>query len=300
MEAVIKTIVSESKAMIVGQVGETVPGVDVIVALYDSVIDEVDRAQAAANEVAMEDWISTTRQIISDCYGNSRCDPRNRSEKTVLGAGDINDDIVEALCDVPSNRRETSLITIRRFAANLAAAYQSIPGLRVYEKVVYESWINSQFDEEAEGMARAHESAPGTIEIVWDVEDGDEGLEFDEKTHSARTISPGFGDRVDRGLNRIIDELSSSSIRYSPWDFKVRKKICFMVDNTMGGRSKVCWLLDKDNSVIRRGIGTNDMAERAYGSGIQLNGDADTPYSSDEEWFTKTRKFRESGKLFSD
>jgi hypothetical protein len=176
---------------------------------------------------------------------------------------------------MPENRRAAGMQAIDEALGNSLVAGR--PGIKVFERSIYESWIDSQFDRDDEARSDSAAAANGTIEIIWEVEERNGTLEFDGDSYVARVVvgESSYGNSADDALNGLIGDVPGVN---RPLDFRVRKKACFRVDNVMpGGRSKVCWLLDKDNGVLRTGVGSIDMAERAY---------------ADDTWRRNTTRFR--------
>jgi hypothetical protein len=260
--ALLSTALSEARSYVVSKIADRVPGFDVVVSLVDSAIEETERAEEASNSYAMSHWIQQARTIIDECVGNSLCGTGTGDTVAEVTEVSLTQDIEMAVCRLAENRRAGGIQTIERALAN--SLVSGLPGIKVFEKAIYESWIDSHFDREAESRNNSSESAVGTIEIVWVIDEEGGMLTFNGDSYVARTIVPeeSYGNSANDGMNVIISQLSAVN---GPLDFKLRKKVCFIVDNVNpGGRSKVCWLLDKDNSVLRSGGGSLDMARRAY------------------------------------
>jgi hypothetical protein len=251
-----KAAIAQARSYIVGKISSQVPGFDIIIAFADSANAEIQRAETAARSQSMGDWIQRTRTFINDCLGNSRCGSSsgNVSEMT---SQSLKNDVEMAVCRLSENRRVEGMDAISESLNNSLVSGRS--SIKVFEKGLYEGWINSYYQQSQSTSNRAN----GTITVTWEVEERDNGtLVFELESYESKVDIEDYGDNADDALNTIIDQVADVS---NPLDFLVRKKICFVVDNIMpGGRSDVCWLLNEDNSILQHGVGSTDMARRAF------------------------------------
>jgi hypothetical protein len=254
-----KVAVKQAKAFIVGKVAGQVPGFNILVDFVDSANAEMERAATASRSQSMGSWITTTRTFISNCLGNSRC--RNGASGTIdqLSSVSIREHVEMAYCRLPQNRKAQGIASIQSALNNSLVTGRD--NIKLIEKGFYESWINSQY--RASDMT--DDSSSGTIEVVWEVEDDNGTLSFDSSSHINKVNVADYGDNADDGMNSIIDAISSIS---QPWDFAVKKKVCFIVDNVVGGTSRECALLDDDNDVLYRVGGSTDLPARAFQSDV--------------------------------
>jgi len=258
-----KVAVKQAKKFIVGKIASRVPGFDILIDFVDSANAEMERAAAAGRSQSMGSWIITTRTFISNCLGNARC--RNGASGTIdqLSSVTIREHVEMAYCRLPQNRKEQGINSIQTALNNSLVTGRD--NIKLFEKGFYEAWINSQY----QASAMTDDSSPGTIEVVWEVEDDNGTLSFDRGSHINKVNVADYGDNADDGLNSIIDAISSIS---QPWDFAVKKKVCFIVENVVGGTSRECALLDDDNDVLYRVGGSTDLPARAFQSDVWRQG----------------------------
>lgn len=175
----------------------------------------------------------------------------------------IRNSVEMAYCRLSQNRKDQGIASIQTALNNSLVTGRD--NLKLFEKGFYESWINSQY--QASDMT--DDSSPGTIEVVWEVDDDNESLSFDRSSHINKVNVADYGDNADDGMNSIIDAISGIS---QPWDFAVKKKVCFIIDNVVGGVSRECALLDDDNDVLYRVGGSTDLPARAFQSDVWRQG----------------------------
>ena len=247
-----------------------IPGVTYVIALAKAGVAvanaasaERERAAASARSRNMGVWINDTRSFISNCMGNSRC------SENLDTIGLVTDDMLieetqSEICSLTANRRQEALQNIS--TALTQSRENGRPRLEVFAKGFYEAWINSHLPENDRYDLR---TPVGTIEVIWEVEERDGDLFFDGDSYIARVSVPQYGVNADDGMNTIMSELSGVN---QPWDFKVKKAVCFMVGGVNpGGRTRVCGLLDKDNSVIHQPEDLTGMGRRAFNSDVWRN-----------------------------
>lgn len=233
------------------------------VAMAQAASAERSRAAASGRSQSIGQWIIDTRTFISNCMGNNRCEG-NMDRVEQITEVILREQTEMEVCSLTANRRTEAMQNIS--AALNRSQVEGRENIKRFEKGFYEAWINGHFPENNRYDLR---TPVGTIEVIWEVEERDGDLIFEGNSYISRVNVPQFGDNADDGLNDVMNTLSDVS---QPWDFKVRKAVCFMVDNVnLGGRSRVCGLLDKDNSVIHRPVGSTDMAPRAFRSDVWRN-----------------------------
>ena len=253
--ALAEEAISQARSYVVGKIAAQVPGFDLFVSFYDAANSEIARAAAAGRSYRMSEWIQNIQRIITDCVGTTGCNTGGSDEVQVLTSEYVVGELTDRICSLPENRRATARDSLLEAASQMTS---SRPVQLAFEKGLYESWINSHY----QAAVMDSDSAQGTIEVVWEVEENGGVLDLDEESYIAMVNVTEYGDDADDALNTIIDGLRSVS---KPLDFKVKKKICFIVDNVNpGGRSRECALLDIDNRVLQRVVGSTDMAERAF------------------------------------
>jgi len=265
--ALTKTALEEAKSYVVGKIADNVPGFDVAVSFVDSAIAEVERAEAASRSYAMGVWLRDTERWISNCLGNSRCQVGSDTtqEDTDLW---VRNAISERICSLPVNRRDGAVNAINQALAS--SLVQGIPVAEIFEKAFYEGWINGHYSTSGED----HQTSAGTIDIRFEVEAEGGRIQFENDSRTASVSVEEYGDEAETGMNELIRALNSVD---SPLDFKVHKKVCFHVDNTMpGGRGWSCWWLNAENDLIRRGH-PYENAQEAF---------------NDQRWRDNTRSFR--------
>lgn len=252
-----KEAVKQIRSYIVGKIDGAVPGFSLLVGFVDVANAEIERAEAAGRSNSMAQWIISTRTFISNCLGNSRCPQQASSGVEQLSQVSIREHIESEICRLPANRKQVAIEKVSDALNNSLIGGRE--NIKVFEKGFYEAWINSKYI----ASVMKDDSAQGTIEIVWDVEERNDILEFTTNSHTCKVNVSDYGDNADDGLNDILTALPDVT---KPLDFLVKKKICFIVDNIMGGRSRECALLDTDNSVLYPPGGSTNMARRAFQS----------------------------------
>jgi len=269
-QAIAREAIDQAQDYIIGKIADEVPGFDVLIAFVEAANDEVERANDAARSHAISTWIQRARTNIIDCLGTVSCGASsgNNDEVQVIDLEYLESQIFNDICNLPENRRDAAKQRMAEAEQNMNT---SRPSTLALEKGFYESWINGSYV--ATDLITS--PAQGTIEIVWQVRENNNALRFDTASHSAVVMIDEYGDNAEDNMNNMIDQLSSVS---TPLDFKVKKKVCFIVDNVMpAGRSRECAILDEDNRIINSIGGSTDMAQRAFQS---------------NEWRSRTTRFK--------
>ena len=257
--AIAKEAIDQAKGFIIGKIAGQVPGFDVIVAFADAASDEIERAQQASSSQRMSVWISRARTIFTDCLGTLSCGADGNDQVQEIDLEYLTSQINEDICSLPENRRPAARQRLLDASNNLNS---SRPSIHLLKKGIYESWIRAHY----QSTPLVTDSAQGTIELVWEVEEDGGVLSFNGNSYVAKVVVEEYGDDAEDGMNTIINRVRSVS---TPLDFKVNKKICFIVDNVMpGGRSRECALLDEQNRIIHRTGGSTGMASRAFQSDV--------------------------------
>ena len=252
--ALLSTALKQSVDIVAGFASVGIPGTELnlpvgrfVVGLVRSAMDEAERARAAGRSQSMAQWTIDARRIISNCVGNVRCDADDQGTVGVLSPALIAEELQGSICRLTENRREAGMAALRTAHQNSLSA--RVPEPSLYAKYLYESFINSHFDREAERQVREFDSAQGTIEVVWPVSGSGDQLRFDTASHSANVIIADYGDNIDDGLNDVISNIGGVD---QIWDFAVHKRVCFLVRRATGGRARPCYLLGPDNRLQRR------------------------------------------------
>jgi hypothetical protein len=176
--------------------------------------DEMSRAGRAEASKELGDWLKSQY----DAIGKAR---------DSFSISNIQEEMENRFLE--AEKREEFLDELFRITKVLS--YVKPPSNIELERRLYEQWINAHFYKFAD-------DASGYIELrAKDSSDGIELVSF--------TVSAPEGDKIADALNRI---------GATTWNLKVRKRLCFWVENLAGGHGWFCGWLDKNNEVIHMPI----------------------------------------------
>ncbi len=231
--AMLKTVfeegLSQATKAIDGALFAKVPVVGTLTKTLKAASAEIDRAAKAASSHKVGVWIREQRRIISD---------------TVVGEGDssaaIEREIAKAFRALDESDRDEVIYLMGEQLEKLQATPS--PRQATFERAILEGWINAHW----EGM-RGHDGGKtqGVIDIRWEIEEEDGSLVFDG---SERTtwVAGDFADKLVDGMNEVMADLPE--VR-TPMDFRVNKRVCFYVENLVGGTSWSCGWVNRSNGV---------------------------------------------------
>ena len=216
---------------VVGLIGKHIPGMSIVVAVWETVSRELEQAGQAATGSSIGGWIKDQRVIIDNA--RQSWDLESVREEVELQF-------------LESNDRPRFLDEL--FVAGERLREQLTPSVSTLELKFYEAWINAHF-------RAIREDSPGCIEFRHEFEDS-------EFSFVSCTVAAPAGDRIEGSLNRLLDKQLVAGFD-RPLDLRVRKRACFFVENLVGGTSWSCGWLDANNELIHRPLLKD--AEQAIG-----------------------------------
>lgn len=200
-------------------------GVDVapLVALYDAVDGEIDRAAAASTSLAAGEWIKKLRSTLTDNYAKDNSGAYLQQLKEYYGSLDP-DERFDWITSV-----QVELESLKSFVP---------PKTDAIELALYEGWLWS-FYEHCGGDPDPHYGGTigGVVRIMFDEEDDSPVLE-------AVCIKAPLGDKIQSGIERVMTG--------SVMGLNAVKQVCFYGTLVAGGRGYTCGCLGRDNRIISR------------------------------------------------
>jgi hypothetical protein len=201
--------------------GAYAPIAQALLAMAEKIKQETDRAMAAQTSHSVGDWIKAMRTAANDDYSR-----HGRSEVLLRYMQDLytsaeDDDTKQAIVDDASYA--TGAIDEETW---------SVAGVSVYERALYEGWINAHFS----SIGRVDDDISGFIDIRF---------EEDETLKSASAVSP-LGDRIGDALNNIADASGVATMM----DLSLHKRVCRWAENAVGGYGWSCGWFDDRNELI--------------------------------------------------
>lgn len=184
--------------------------------LFIATRSELARVGAANISHNVGEWIKAQRTAMDDLRRNFQ-------------ASTMKDEMEVAYLE--ADNRQEFFDDLVRETEHLRNA--KVPSIMELEKQVYEQWINAHF----RGIT---ESGPGCVAMRINID------EFGFSVESCTVETPETA-KVAEALNTLIKQLPDLK---GPLDLKVRKRVCFFVKNSVGGKSWKCGWLGKDNQLI--------------------------------------------------
>lgn len=190
--AIMKTGLKTLEASAVGAV-KTATGADLgpLVDVIQSVSDEIDRAAAAAQNVAVANWITTTRAAIVNAYTQDQSGVALRNQ--IIGEYNQNDE----------GGRGGYIAGIQNELAAMTTV--QAPKEQIPETAMYQSWINQNFNNDCI-------DGTGIVYIQY----------ADDGTLSSASVVAPLGDKIAAALNSNMAAAGISRLM----DLNVVKKVC--------------------------------------------------------------------------
>ncbi len=224
--AVFSSVFAQTKDAVLEVVGKEVPGISQVVAVFESVDAEIDRAKKAQESYAVGEWIQIQRtnilRIANEAPIDSRIEQALVTEYNALPEEEKND-FINAMNHARGRISDGSTNALRAGV---------VPDPRRVELWLYEGWINKQ---------------GGVIEFKYDAGDSDE---FPFVLESVDVADAPFADQIEDSLARIV----SDNLAPNLGAVRVKKRLCVYVENFVGGMSWSCGLRDADNDVAQAPI----------------------------------------------
>lgn len=199
---------------------------------FENIENEINQAARARSAVSVLQWIQDQQDAID--RANRSFDPKALREELMLTFLESDD----------RSRYLDDMFDLRtRLEDKDVAIVPSQPEILLE---LFEQWIRRHF----RGVG---DDAPGCIELRFE-------FDSNEFAFKSCTVQAPFGDKVETGLNRLLEQGQIPRLR-RPLDLKVNKRACFFVENMVGGRSWSCGWLNEENQIVHNPI--LDEAKRA-------------------------------------
>jgi hypothetical protein len=206
--------------------------------------------QVAVAKVAVSVLIDTNKFLLDELRekGNSAASQSNRlvdwigSQRTALeNVIKLNrEDEQNRIMDLFDESIDKQAFSEELF--EIGAVYRQIkpPAVGLLESRLYVEWINAHF--KLIGV-----DAPGCLELKVDATSG---LELE----SFRVKAP-KGSEIENRLN---------SLNIHPWDMRIRKRVCILMDSVSGVEKRQCLWLGKNNEVIKPEVPANPKVREKF------------------------------------
>jgi hypothetical protein len=225
--AVFSSVFEQTKSAVIGVIGNEAPGFGEVVAVFQAVDAEIERAQKAKESYEVGDWIQTQRTDILRIANAAPIDSR------------IEQSLIRQYNALPDDAAKNDfMVVLNRARGNISDASTNalragvVPDPRLVELWLYETWINKY---------------GGVIE--WRYDEGD-SEEFPFVLDSVDVSDAPFADHIEDGLARVIND----NIVPNLGAVRVRKRVCLYVENFVGGMSWSCGLRNASNGVTQAPI----------------------------------------------
>ncbi len=224
--AVFSSVFDQTKNAVLEVVGEKVPGLSQVVAVFESVNAEIERAQKAQESYAVGEWIQSQRtnilRIANEAPIDSRIEQALVSEYNALPDEEKND-FINAMDRARGRISDRSTNALRPGI---------VPDPRRVELWLYEGWIDKQ---------------GGVIEFKYDAGDSEE---FPFVLQSVDVSDAPFANQIEDSIARVVNE----NIVPNLGAVRVKKRLCVYVENFVGGMSWSCGLRNASNGVAQAPI----------------------------------------------
>lgn len=197
------------------------PIASTLLAVAQNIQQETDRAMAARTSHAVGDWIKNMRSGATDDYNHNGASRILLRQMLDLYTGAQSED-----------ERQTIVDDASYAAAAIDEGTWPVANVAVYERALYEGWINAHFT----FIGRVDDDISGFLDIKF--EDG-------ETPSSAAVIAP-LGDRIADALNNVA---AASGVN-TMMDLAVNKRVCMWAENPVGGSGWSCGWFDDRNELI--------------------------------------------------
>jgi hypothetical protein len=216
-----KTALEEGFKEVSKQVlGAAAPIAGAVLALAKNIKQETDRAAAASVNRSAGDWIKQMRRGVNDAFAK-----HGTSDVVLRG-------VTSAYANASEDERQVLVDEASFAAAAIEEGTWAVADVAVYERSLYEGWINGHFS----AIGRVDDDISGFVDVRF--EDGD-------MPSAAAVVAP-LGDRIGDALNTIAGSSGLSSMM----ELKVHKRVCKWADNAVGGSGWSCGWFDDRNVMI--------------------------------------------------
>jgi hypothetical protein len=224
--AVFSSVFDQTKAAVVDAIGSEIPGFGQVVAVFEAVDAEIERAQKAKESYEVGDWIQTQRTDILRIANAAPIDSR------------IEQELITQYNALPDEEKNDFIVALDKARGKLSDRSTNalragvVPDPRRVELWLYETWINKH---------------GGVIEFRYDENDSEESPFVLE---SVDVNDAPFADHIEDGIARVIND----NIVPNLGAVRVGKRLCLYVENFVGGMSWSCGLRNASNGVVQAPI----------------------------------------------